>query len=69
VPELRLYERLLLMDADKGRMTEMDRWVFSVLALVAVALIVASALTSDTIYLTYLGGPAILAGIYFFFIR
>ena len=57
------------MDVDKGRMSEMDRWVFTVLTVVAIALIVSSVLTADTIYLTYLGGPAVLAFLYFLLAR
>jgi hypothetical protein len=55
--------------SEKGRMSQLDRWVFAALTIISLSLIVASVIRGDNTYLAYLGGPATLVLIYFIFVR
>jgi hypothetical protein len=56
-------------EAEKGRLSETDRWVLVAGTLIALALIAAAVISNDTSYLAYLGGPATLVTLYFIFFR
>jgi hypothetical protein len=58
-----------MTDDPKGRVSDLDRWVIGALTLISLALIAASVITGDTIYLASLGGPATLVVFYFLFFR
>jgi hypothetical protein len=53
----------------KGAVTPMDRWVFTALTVVSLALIAAAVIRNDQTYLNYLSGPATLVLLYFLFVR
>jgi hypothetical protein len=58
-----------MTELEKGRMTQLDRWVFAALTIVSLSLIAGSVVRGDTTYLAYLSGPATLVLIYFVFVR
>jgi hypothetical protein len=57
------------MAEERGKVTELDKWVLAILGLIALSLIVASVITRDQIYLAALGTDAFLAFMYFVFFR